>query len=313
MQITFLNPEYLWILLGVPLLIILHFYSLKYVHNRAIKFANFEALERVTGGVVLSRNIYLLCMRLLGLLFLTLSLAGATLWYVGQVDVSDYVLAIDSSGSMLANDFSPNRLEASKEAALAFVDNLEADSQVSVVSFAGTGLVEISLIKNRRRIKQAIEDIQISSFHGTAIGDALKTSSNVLLNSDKSRIIILLTDGQDNVASEEEISKILDFVNNKQITVNTIGVATESGGSLPGLNSLSTLDDETLRSIADTTGGSYIHSESKNELINAYQSFNYESLESKIPVYLRLPFILITLVLLFVEWILVNTKYRTIP
>jgi Ca-activated chloride channel homolog len=313
MEITFLNPEYLWLLLGVPLLIVLHFYSLKYVHNRAIKFANFEALERVTGGVVLSRNIYLLCMRLLGLLFLTLSLAGATLWYFGQVDVSDYVLAIDSSGSMLANDFYPNRLEAAKEAAIAFVDNLESESQVSVVSFSGSALVEVALTKNRRTVKKAIESIEISSLHGTAIGDALKTSSNLLLSSDKSRIIILLTDGQDNVASGNEINKILDFINNKQITVNTIGVATESGGSLPGLNSLSTLDSDNLKSIAETTGGSYIHSENKEELINAYRSFNYESLESKIPIYLRLPFILLTLALLFIEWILVNTKYRTIP
>ena len=313
MEITFLNPEYLWLLLGIPLLIILHFYSLKYVHNRAIKFANFEALERVTGGVILSRNIYLLCLRLLGLLFLTFSLAGATIWYLGQTDVSDYVLAIDSSGSMLANDFKPNRLEASKEAAIAFIDNLESESQIGVVSFSGAGLVESALTKDRRKIKQAIESIEISSLHGTAIGDALKVSSNVLLSSDKSRILILLTDGQENVASQDELIKIIDFINNKQITVNTIAVATESGGSLPGLTSISTLDDKNLKFIAESTGGSYIHSESKDELINAYQSFNYESLESKIPIYMRLPFILITLVMLFVEWILVNTKYRTIP
>jgi Ca-activated chloride channel family protein len=313
MEITFLNIEYLWLLLGLPLLVILHFYSLRYIHNRAIKFANFEALERVTGGIVLSRNFPLLFLRLTGLLFLTLSLAGATLWYKGHSDVADYVLAIDSSGSMLADDFKPNRLEAAKEAAISFVENLESDSSIGIVSFSGSALLELSPTNKKDKVKDSIDNIQISALHGTAIGDALKTAANTLVNSDKSRIMILLTDGQENVASAEELTKIIDFVKSKQITVNSIGVATASGGSLPGTAALSTIDEKTLRLIANSTGGSYIHSENKDEIIGAYKSFSYKSIESKIPIYLRLPFIILTLVILFVEWVLINTKFRTIP
>jgi len=313
MEITFLNQEYLWLFVGIPLLIILHFYSLRYVHNRALKFANFEALKRVTGGMILSRNIFLLLLRLTALLFLILSLAGATFWYKGSSDVSNYVLAIDNSGSMLANDFEPNRLEAAKEAALAFVKNLKSDSQIGVVSFSGTSFIESALTNSRTKTEQAISGIDVSSLHGTAISDAIKTSTNVLSGSDKSGIIILLTDGQENIASKDELNKIIDFINSKQATVNTIGIGTEAGGSLPGLSTLSTVDEETLKSIANLTGGKYIHSENKDALIKAYQSLDYESTESKIPIYLRLPFILLSMLILFVEWTLVNTKYRTIP
>jgi Ca-activated chloride channel family protein len=313
MEITFLNIEYLWLLLGLPLLVILHFYSLKYVHNRAIKFANFEALERVTGGIVLSRNFPLLFLRLTALLFLTLSLAGATLWYKGHTDVADYVLAIDSSGSMLVNDFKPTRLEAAKEASLSFVDNLESRSSMGIISFSGSALVELSPTTDKEKVKEAIKGIEISTLHGTAIGDALKTAANTLTSSDKSRILILLTDGQENVASQEEISKIIEFINNKQITVNTIGVATASGASLPGTTALSTIDETTLRFIANATGGSYVHSENAEDLKNAYNTFSYNSLESDLPIYLRLPFIILTLLILFVEWVLINTKFRTIP
>ena len=298
MEITFLNAEYLWLLLAIPTLIIIHFYSLKYVHNRAIKFANFEALERVTGGIVLSRNIYLLMIRLMSILFLILSVSGATMWYLGQSDASDYILAIDNSGSMLANDFEPNRLEAAKEASIEFVEKLGGDSRVGVVSFSGAGFVELPLTKSKSKIIQSIRDIKISNVHGTAIGDALKTSANTISSSEKSRSIILLTDGQENIALESEVEKIVDFVESKQITVNTIGVATKGGGSLPGLNTVSTLDDKMLRDIADSTKGLYVQSETKEELIEAYNSFTYELTESNIPIYLRLPFIIIAILIL---------------
>jgi Ca-activated chloride channel homolog len=312
MEITFMNIGYLWITLGIPLLIILHFYSLKYVKIRALKFANFEALKRVTGGMILSKNIYLLVLRLFVLLLLALSLAGMIIWYEGEVNVADYVIAIDNSGSMLADDFDPNRLEAAKEAAIAFVDGLESKSDIGLVSFAGIGVVELGLTSNMFTVKKAIEDISINKFHGTAIGEALKTSANILIG-DRARIIILLTDGRENVASDSELGKIIAFLGGKHITVNTIAVGTEGGGILPGLDTLSTIDEAMMFRIANSTGGKYSRSESNEGLVNAFKSFSYESVEGNIPVNLRLPFIVLAFFILFVEWVLVNTRYRTIP
>ncbi len=313
MEITFLNPGYLWMVAGIPFLIVLHFYALKYVKLRAFRFANFEALKRVTGGRILSRNINLLVLRLFVLLFLILSLAGTIIWYKGDIDVADYVIAVDNSGSMLANDFKPNRLEAAKEGAIAFMENLEADSRIGVVSFAGVGLVELPLTKERWKIKNTIEGIDINTLHGTAIGEALKTAANLLIGSDKSRVVILLTDGRENVASQEELSKIIEYLGKQQITVNTVGVATEAGGILPGVEALSTLDEAMLSSIANSTAGVYKHPENKEEVIEVFKSFTYESVEGKVAIPLRLPLILMVFAILFAEWILVNTRYRTIP
>ncbi len=313
MEITFLDPIYLWMIFGIPLLIILHLYALKYVKIRAFKFANFEALKRVTGGMILSKNINLLILRLIVLLSLILSLAGTIIWYTGEISVADYVIAIDNSGSMLANDFEPNRLEAAKEAAIAFTEGLKAKSEIGIVSFSGAGFVEQPLTKNKLKIKNAISGLEIKTLHGTAIGDALKTSSNLLVGSEKSRIIILLTDGRENVASPEDLNKMIDYLGSQQITVNTIGVATEAGGTLPGLEALSTLDEAMLSHIANSTSGTYSHSENKEDLVNIFESFTYESTVGKVSVPLRIPLILLAFFILFVEWVLVNTRYRTIP
>ena len=312
MEITFTNIWYLWITLGIPLLIILHFYSLKYLKIRALKFANFEALKRVTGGMILSKNINLLILRLFVLLLLALSLAGMIVWYEGEVDVADYVIAIDNSGSMLADDLNPNRLEAAKEAAIAFVDGMESKSDIGIVSFAGIGVVELPLTSNMFTVKKAIEGISINTFHGTAIGEALKTSANMLVG-ERARVIILLTDGRENVAASPELDKIIGFLSGKHITVNTIGVGTTGGGNLPGLDTLSTIDEPMMFRIANSTGGKYSYSESKETLVNVFKSFTYKSVKGQIPVNLRLPFILVAFFILFVEWVLVNTRYRTIP
>jgi Ca-activated chloride channel family protein len=255
----------------------------------------------------------MLILRLFVLLFLALALAGMVIWYEGKIDAADYVVVIDSSGSMAADDFMPNRLEAAKEAAVAFVENLESKSKVGIVSFAGVGFVELPLTENRGRIKKAIEEIKINTLHGTAISESLKTAANLLVTNDRSRVIILLTDGRENVAGPEELEKIVEYVYKNQIMVNTIGVATEEGGILPGVGVLSTLDEAMLYRVANSTGGHYTHSANKDDLVNAFKSFTYEQSEGKIPIRMRLHLMMIVFAILFFEWVLVNTRYRTIP
>ena len=312
MEVTFVNSIYLWFLVSIPFLILTHFFTLKYVKRRAMRFANFEAISRVTGGQALSRNISLLFIRMFTLLFLILSAAGTILWYKGQSSDYNYVLAIDASGSMLANDIEPDRLEAAKDAAVLFVDNLKSRAKIGVVSFSGVGSVEQKLIEDYAVTKEAIRNIQIKTIHGTAIGDALVSSSNLLVTEEKAKLIILLTDGRENIASEEEINKVIDYLKENHITVNTIGVGTSEGGMLPGIEMISTLDEPMLMNIAESTGGKYYRAEKKDELENIYKAIA-TSTEANLPVNLSIPFMLAALALLFLEWGLINTKYRTIP
>ncbi len=312
MEVTFINPIYLWFLVSIPFLILTHFFTLKYVKRRAMRFANFEAISRVTGGQALSKNISLLFIRMFTLLFLILSAAGTILWYKGQSSDYNYVLAIDASGSMLANDIEPNRLEAAKDAAVLFVDNLKSRAKIGVVSFSGVGSVEQKLIEDYTTTKETIRNIQIKTIHGTAIGDALVSSSNLLVTEEKAKLIILLTDGRENIASEEEINKVIDYLKESHITVNTIGVGTTAGGMLPGIEMISTLDEPMLMKIAETTGGKYYRAEKKEDLEGIYKAIA-TSTEADLPVNLSIPFMLAALALLFLEWGLINTKYRTIP
>ncbi|MBW2980871.1 VWA domain-containing protein [Candidatus Woesearchaeota archaeon] len=311
-ELTFTDPIFLWLLVSIPFLILTHFYTLQYIKRRAMRFANFEALNRVTGGQALSKNIPLLIVRLFTLLFLVSAVAGPTLWYLGQSSEYNYVLALDASGSMLADDFKPNRLEAAKSAANQFIDSIEARVKMGVISFSGIGYVEQFLTDDRSKIKLAIDYLQIKSVHGTAIGEALKAAANILLSEERARITILLTDGRENVATREELDKIIDYVAYHNIIVHTIGVATEEGGKLPGLEAVSTIDEPMLMYISNSTGGNYYKAETPEQLTEAYESIvNIEKV--KVPIRLALPFMLIALLLLGIEWALVNTKFRTIP
>lgn len=312
MEVTFINPIYLWFLISIPFLALTHFFTLKYVIRRAMRFANFEAIARVSGGQALSKNFTLLILRMSTLIFLILSAAGTILWYTGQSSDYNYVLTIDASGSMLAEDIQPNRLEAAKDAAVLFVNNLRARARIGVVSFSGVGSIEQNLIEDHEATKETIRSIQIKQIHGTAIGDSLVASSNLLMTEDKAKLIVLLTDGRENIASEEDLLEVIDNLKKEHITVHTVGIGTELGGRLPGIEAISTLDEETLIIIAEETGGKYFKAEDKSELEEIYKAIA-TSTEAEIPIKLSIPFMLAALALLFFEWGLINTKYRTIP
>ena len=316
-SLTFTNPFYLWLLVSIPLLIITHFFVLNYLNRRAVKFANFEAVKRVTGSKLelknvktVSKNRLLLIIRTFVLLFLIISIAGPVLWYSGQSSEFDFVIAIDASSSMLADDFYPYRLDSARKASSLFVNNIKARTKIGVVSFAGTSFVEQDLTDELRKAETAINNIRIKKTGGTDIGGAITTSSNLLLTEKNARVIILLTDGQSTVGTL--IDEAIEYANKNYITINTIGIGTEEGGTFIKSNLLSKLDEPTLIEIAQKTGGKYYRADSKESLTNAFEEIS-ESSQKKISVDLSMGLIMITLALLLIEWGMINTKYRTLP
>jgi Ca-activated chloride channel family protein len=315
--LKFTNPYYLWLLISIPFLIITHFFVLGYLNRRAVKFANFEAIKRVTGAKfelknakTLSKNELLLFVRILVLLFLIISIAGPVLWYIGQSSEFDFIIAIDASSSMLADDFNPYRLDAARKASSLFVNELKAKTKIGIVSFAGTSFVEQDLTDNLKKAETAINNIRIKRTGGTDIGGAITTSSNLLLREENARVIILLTDGQSTVGTP--IEEAIEYANKNHITINTIGIGTKEGGTFIKSDLLSKLDEPTLIEIAEQTGGRYYKAENQNELSKAFENISSNS-QKKIPVDLSMGFIMIALALLFIEWGMINTKYRTLP
>jgi Ca-activated chloride channel family protein len=315
--LIFTNPFYLWLLVSIPLLIITHFFVLGYLKRRAVKFANFEAIKRVTGTKfelknvrTISKNMFLLIIRVFVLLFLIFSIAGPVLWYSGQSSEFDFVIAIDASSSMLADDFMPYRLDAARKASSLFVESLKAKTRVGVVSFAGTSFVELDLTDNMKKTEEAINGIRIKRVGGTDIGGAITTSSNLLLREENARVIILLTDGQSTVGTP--VDEAIEYANKNHVTVNTIGIGTKEGGTFIKGDLLSKLDEPTLIYIAQKTGGKYYKAENEGELSKAFDNIS-SSAEEKIPINLSMGFMMIALALLFIEWGMINTKYRTLP
>jgi Ca-activated chloride channel family protein len=314
MGITFKNPIYLWFLLALFLLIFLHFVTLRRTKRKALKFANFEAIERVSGSEVLSKNILLLYIRLLIIICVILAIAGTTIWYTGKLTSSDFVLAIDASASMATQDIKPSRLEAAKEAAIAFVDALKAKTKIGVLSFSGASFVEQELTSDMIKVKNAIKNIELKYVGGTDILDAVVTSTDMLFRGENLKTIILITDGQINVGSVEDI---IAYATKNGVAIHTIGIGTPAGGEMslaPGSSTqlLSKLDEESLQSIAYNTGGIYFRATTKEELYRAYNRILTSGT-------VRLSFdasptlIMIALLLLLVEWFLINTRYRTLP
>lgn len=200
MEVTFSDPLFLWFLVGIPLLILIHFWSLNRTRRNALRFANFEAISRILGEKQdLSKNLGLLFMESMSLVFIVLAMSGMNVWYQGYGSNTDFVIAIDTSNSMTTQDFTPDRISAAKQAAIKFTDISPPNSKIGVVMFSGSPVVAQQLSDSRINTKKAIDDLFVSASGGTNIGDAIITSVNTVLVSNNSKTVILLTDGQTNI------------------------------------------------------------------------------------------------------------------
>ena len=191
----------------------------------------------------------------------------------------DIILCIDVSGSMTAQDFSPNRMEAAKRVAMDFVDHRPSD-KIGVVIFAGESFTQCPLTTDHDVLKSQISQIRNGLLEdGTAIGSGLATSVDRLRSSKaKSKIIILLTDGINNGGlidpnTAKEIAKAF------KIKVYTIGVGTDGYAPTPvstpmGIvmqNQKVSIDEKLLQNIASETGGKYFRATDNKSLENIYK------------------------------------------
>jgi len=298
---------------SIPFFIILHFIILKRTKSRAIKFANFEALARVTGGKIMNKNLTILVLRLWAFIFIIMAASGTILSYNGETTESDYILAIDTSSSMLADDLVPNRLKAAKEAAISFLETIPSGGSVGLVTFAGTAYAEQFLIQDYSLLRDAIDEIQPSRVSGTDLSNAVVTSTNLLINSERPKSIILLTDGQGNIGVA--LDQAVMYAKKNQVVVHTIAIGTEKGGRfirLDLVSAMSKMDNEALLLLSEGTGGLSYVAVNQQQIVEAYLAIATIK-KQLIPWNLQLPSLLLALLLLFIEWGLLNTRFRTLP
>jgi Ca-activated chloride channel family protein len=317
-NITFDNPLYLWYLLSVPFLAYTHFYVLRHTKLKAIKFANFDALKRISGEKLITKNITVLVIRTLLLICLILSVSGATIWYMGEVNQNDMIFAIDISASMAAQDVMPSRLEAAKTYANELIDGMNTKSSIGIITFAGTTFIDSSLIDNKETLKKTLEAIQISKTGGTDIAGSIITGTNMLLGSPKGKTIIIITDGSNTVSAfaSDSIKNALEYAKRNHVVIHSIGIGSETGpiGYLPEFYNISAVfNEDTLLEISNQTSGLYFKADTPADLARAIREIDSASEKSLIPVKLSYGLLLFSILLLFIEWGLISTRFRRIP
>lgn len=303
---SFSHPQYLFLLFAIPILFFIHFLALGNKKKSALRFANFDAIAKIEGIDFFSKNVVILFLNILIVVSIIFAVSGLTLHTNMQSSSFSFVLAIDSSQSMEADDFSPSRIVVARQTAVDFVNSAPVDVKMGVVSFSGSSRIEKDMSKRDDEIKNAINGIKIGGFGGTDLYEAILTSTNLLKNEDH-KAIILLSDGQINVGT---VDNAVDYANDNEVIVHAIGMGTKEGGNTEF--GFSKLDEDSLKSIAYYTGGSYFSAENKENLSNAFISI-FDLTERKVAIQLFDYLILFALVLLVFQFFLTNTKYVNLP
>lgn len=330
-KVTFLNPEFFWLFLLIPIAIAWLFFKRKQ-QSATLKISSIGGFKS-SKSILAKLKPYLNVLRIIALSSLIIALARPR-----TVDISnqtkttkgiDIVMAIDLSSSMLAKDLRPNRMEALKQVASNFVDARPND-RIGVVVYAAEAYTKTPVTSDKAIVKEAISDIKYDKVlqDGTGIGMGLTTAVNRLKESKaKSKIIILLTDGVNN-AGFIEPETASEIAKEYGIKVYTIGLGSNGMAEFPyayapnGRDFLYKMmpveiDQELMKTIARNTGGKYFRASSNSKLESIYNEINKlettEIEELKFYDYDEKfrPFVWIAGILLLLEIVLRNTIFRS--
>lgn len=271
------HPGYLWLFLTYVPLIAWYIYKHRTLHPTMAMSttAPFAKLPRTFKSYLL-HLLFILQLAVIGCVIVILARPQTRdSWNTSSVEGTDIVLAMDISTSMLARDFKPDRFESAKEVASKFVAGRDGDN-IGVVIFAAESFTAIPMTTDRSMIANYIKDIKMGMLQdGTAIGDGLATSINRIKDGKaKSKSIILLTDGSNNTGNVAPITAA-EIAKQLGIKVYTIGIGTNGTAPYPQENMFGrieyvnlpvVIDEATLRTIAETTGGKYFRATGNNVL-----------------------------------------------
>lgn len=326
----FLNPEFLWLLILIPLLAVWYFFVRK--KDAAVLTVPSIKGFKTKSSIVSKLKPILGLLRILALAAIIVALARPRNVSVSKKTKSnkgiDIVMAIDVSASMLARDLKPNRLEALKKVAVDFVDRRPND-RIGIVVYAGESFTQTPITSDKGIVKRTISSLQWGQLDGgTAIGMGLGSGVNRLKESKaKSKVIILLTDGVNNSGNIDprtatELAKELG------IKVYTIGIGTNGMADFPWSKDPRTgllnfrkqqveIDEALLKEIAKETNGKYFRATDNETLkeiydeidklektkIEEFKYYNYQEMYRDL-VFLALGFLLL-------EFLLKNTIFKS--
>ena len=328
-HITFAHPHFFWLLLLVPFLLWWQF-SFKNKRQVRLQLSTLQRVPASNASFGLQARKWLPLLRIVALIFMIIALARPQNSRVNEQVNSegiDIVMSLDISGSMLAEDFRPNRIEAAKKVARNFISDRPTD-RIGLVIFSGESFTQCPLTTDQNVLQEQLEHVRSGLLEdGTAIGMGLATAVERLRSSRaKSKVIILLTDGVNNSGLIDPITA-LEIAKAFKIRVYTIGVGSMGTAPYPvkdqfGNTSMQQMpvqiDEALLRKISLETGGKYFRATDNSGLSKVYHEIDrMEKTRIEVSSFKRyaelyLPYALIAIGLLALEWILRNTWLRSL-
>lgn len=323
----FANPKYLYLLLLlVPLIA---WYIIKLSKMQAtFKIPSAQSFKKMPVSIRVYLRHLPFALRLLSLALIIIVLARPQ--SVNSSDVTnsegiDIVMALDVSGTMMAQDFTPNRLEAAKKVAAEFINDRPND-KIGLVVFAGESFTQCPLTVDHRILLNLLSEVKYGMIEdGTAIGLGLANSVNRLKDSkSKSKVIILLTDGSNNAGQIAPMTAA-ELAASYGIRVYTVGVGSRGSSTMVDPRTGIAhridvdIDERVLTEIAGTTGGEYYRATDNTSLKAIYDKIDdMEKYHISVNTVtkrkeLYLPFAILALCLVGLELILRRTWLRSIP
>ena len=324
--IEFANPGFFWLLLIIPAMVGWYIW-------RAQQLQGTLSVSAVK-GFALPKKSWVPRLRHAGIVLRSLAVAAMVValarpqsslsWQNSTTEGIDIVIASDISGSMLAEDFQPNRLEAGKNIAIDFIKN-RPDDRIGLVIFSGESFTQCPLTIDHDVLINLYKDIKYGMINdGTAIGMGLATAVSRLKDSEaKSKVVILLTDGSNNMGSIPPLTAA-EIAKQFGVRVYTVGIGTHGYAPYPVQTPAGIqyqrmpvdVDEGTLTKIASITDGKYFRATDNDKLKSIYEQIDkLEKAKIDVTQYHKktesfLPLAVLALVLLLIEFTLKNTVLK---
>lgn len=270
-MIQLAQVQYLWIIAAIPLLLFIYGMYRRYGRKMLKRYGDPELLSSLMPDLSRRRGWIKISLFCAALFFFALGLSrprtGARVREMKRTGV-EIIIVLDVSNSMMAEDYTPNRLERAKLAVSRLVDNLGRD-RIGLIVFAGDAFVQLPVTTDYVSAKMFLNTINTGSVsrQGTALGQAIITGiRSFSLNTPDSRALILITDGENH---EDDAVAVAREAANQGIVVHCIGIGSEFGKPIPmpdgsllkdeeGNTVVTKLDEKTLTQVAEAGGGVYV-------------------------------------------------------
>ena len=330
----FANPEILYALGIIPVLIILFIWS-RIQRRKAIRtFGNPELIASLMPNVSNFRPGLKFGIAMAALAFIIMAMArpqyGSKLQKIKRKGI-EVMIALDVSNSMMAEDIQPNRLERSKRAISRLTDRLNND-KIGLIVFAGDAYTQIPITTDYASAKMFLNAINTStvSKQGTAIGAAINLATNSFTpESEVGKAIIVITDGENH---EDDAIGMAKAATEKGIVVYTIGMGLPQGGPIPVLNAygqkdfrkdkdgntiVTKLDETMLEQIAEAGKGAYVRASNSdvgiNQIFDEIDKMEKKELETRVYSEYNdqfIPFLLVAFILLLIDFVTLERKNK---